>query len=107
MRSARKVGNARVGCDSLIKTSLEPWKEEFDAAAPLVAPQDPTATPQVDPTTAAQVSTTAAQDSNTAAQDSTTAATTAPEVTTSNNNNNNNGSQSAEVLPTTIGAANR
>jgi len=82
MHSARKVGNARVGCDSLIKTSLDPWKEE------LAAPQDPTATPpQVDLTTAAQDSTTAA------------------EVTTSNNN----GSQSAEVLQpaTIVGTANR
>lgn len=91
MHSARKVGNARVGCDSLIKTSLDPWKEDFEAAAPLAAPQDPTAIPQVDPTTAAQDSTT-----------------TADEVTTSNNNNNN-GSQSAEVLQpaTIIGTANR
>lgn len=84
MHSARKAGNARVGCDSLIKTSLDPWKEEFDAAAPLAAPQDPTATPQ---------------DTTTTPQDSTTAA----GVTTSNSNNNNDGSQSADVLkPATI-----
>lgn len=28
MHSTRKVGNERVGCDSLIKMSLDPWKEE-------------------------------------------------------------------------------
>lgn len=94
MHSARKVGNTRVGCDSLIKTSLDPWKEEFDTAAPqdpTTTTQDPTTTPQVDPTTTAQESTTAAA-----------------EVTTSNNNNNN-GSQSAEGLQpaTTIDTANR
>lgn len=27
MHSARKIGNERVGCDSLIKMSLDPWKE--------------------------------------------------------------------------------
>ncbi|XP_025421585.1 peroxidase isoform X2 [Sipha flava] len=32
MRSSRKVGNDRVGCDSLIKMSLEPWKENATAA---------------------------------------------------------------------------
>lgn len=30
MHSNRKVGNGRVSCDSLIKTSLDPWKEEYD-----------------------------------------------------------------------------
>jgi len=100
MHSSRKVGNARVGCDSLIKMSLDPWKEEFKAATRLAAPQDPTATPEVDPTTTPKV------DPTTTAPDSTT--TVAAEVTTSNNNNNN-GSQSAEVLQpaTIIGTVNR
>lgn len=30
MHSNRKVGNGRVSCDSLIKTSLDPWKEEYN-----------------------------------------------------------------------------
>jgi len=57
MRSARKVGNGRVSCDSLIKTSLNPWKEEFEAATPVAAPQDPTATPQDTTAAAAEVTT--------------------------------------------------
>ncbi|XP_022177219.1 chorion peroxidase-like isoform X1 [Myzus persicae] len=77
MQSARKVGNGRVGCDSLIKTSLDPWKEEFDVAVPKAALQDPTATPQD--------STATPQDTTTTAQDSATAA---AEVTTGNNINN-------------------
>lgn len=31
MLSSRKVGNDRVGCDSLIKMSLDRWKEEYVA----------------------------------------------------------------------------
>lgn len=77
MQSARKFGNGRVGCDSLIKTSLDPWKEEFDADTPVVVPLDPTTAIPRDQTTA--------------------------EVTTSsnNNNNNNNGSQSTKIDSTT------
>lgn len=73
MQNARKVGNGRVGCDSLIKTSLNPWKEDFDGATPVAVPLDPTTAIPRDPTTA--------------------------EVTTSNNNNNddNNGSKSTKI----------
>lgn len=33
MHTTRKVGNERVGCDSLIKMSLDPWREKNPAAA--------------------------------------------------------------------------
>lgn len=45
MHSSRKVGNGRVGCDSLIKMSLNPWKEnvvpvDATAAANAIASND-------------------------------------------------------------------
>jgi len=97
MQSSRKVGNGRVGCDSLIKTSLDPWKEELDAATPAAVPQDPTTIPQ-DSTTIPQSPTTTLPDPNAAAA--------AAEVTTSSSNNNNSdGSQSTDVLhPEKIGS---
>lgn len=33
MHTTRKFGNERVGCDSLIKMSLGPWRENVPAAA--------------------------------------------------------------------------
>ncbi|XP_025200669.1 lactoperoxidase isoform X2 [Melanaphis sacchari] len=43
MHSNRKFGNNRVSCDSLIKMSLDPWKEEYDTTVTAAAPRSPTA----------------------------------------------------------------
>ncbi|XP_026811700.1 chorion peroxidase isoform X4 [Rhopalosiphum maidis] len=42
MHSNRKVGNGRVSCDSLIKTSLDPWKEEYDTTVTAAPARSPT-----------------------------------------------------------------